>query len=134
MFKTATVSFRTKQELLELLDGVSRESGCSRSYLIEMILRKFLADKGGNGIQSDNPLEIKGGGLGVDVGEQSDGSVYLSLGKFRIGLPKTHGFKIIFDEKNSAFRLDLLPSVENSSGVTAFQQASGLFKESPESI
>ena len=50
MFKTATVSFRTKQELLELLDEVSRESGCSRSSLIEMILQKFLADNGGNGI------------------------------------------------------------------------------------
>jgi len=73
MFKTATVSFRTKQELLALLDDVSRESGCSRSSLIEMILRKFLSDNGGNEIQSDNLGEIKGGEHGVDVGELSGG-------------------------------------------------------------
>ena len=71
MFKTATVSFRTKQELLELLDEVSRESGCSRSSLIEMILQKFLADNGGNGIHVDKLPEIKGGASEVDVGELS---------------------------------------------------------------
>ena len=131
MFKTATVSFRTKQELLELLDEVSRESGCSRSYLIEMILRKFLADNGENGIKSVNPLEIKRGGPGVDVGELSDGSVYLSSGKFRIALSKTLGYKISFDEKKSAFQIDLLPSGGNASGVTALQEASCLCKESP---
>ncbi len=123
MFKTATVSFRTKQELLELLDDISRESGCSRSCLIEMILRKFLADKAGEGIRYDKLAEIKGGPTGVDVGELSDGSVYLSSGKFRIGLSKTLGYKIIFDEKNAAFQLDMLPSGENASGVKVSQEA-----------
>ena len=58
MFKTAAVSFRTRQELLELLDHVSRESECSRSSLIETILQKFLADKDGNGVQVENQVEI----------------------------------------------------------------------------
>lgn len=124
MFKTATVSFRTKQELLELLNDVSRESGCSRSSLIEKILSKFLVDNAGNGIRLENLAEIKGGATS-SVGETSDGSIYLSLGQLRIGLSKTLGYKIIFDEKKSAFQLDLLPSGENSSAVTAVQEAVG---------
>ncbi|MGO9952991.1 MAG: hypothetical protein ACLPN1_12395 [Dissulfurispiraceae bacterium] len=126
MFKTATVSFRTKQELLELLDEVSRESGCSRSSLIEMILRKYLADNGPSGIQFDKLADIKAGASDVDVDELSDGSVYLSLGKLKIGLSKAIGYKISFDENKSAFQLDLLPSGEKSSGFTALQEAAGM--------
>jgi hypothetical protein len=130
MFKTATVSFRTKQELLELLNDVSRESGCSRSSLIEKILSKFLVDNAGNSIRLENLDEIRGGATSADVGELSDGSVYLSLGQLRIGLSKTLGYKIIFDEKKSAFQLDLLPSSDNSSAVTALQESAGSRRES----
>lgn len=122
MFKTAAVSFRTRQELLELLDHVSRESECSRSSLIETILQKFLADKDGNGVQVENQVEIKGGAPAADEGELSDGIVYISMGKLRIGLPKDLGCKIIFDEKNSAFRLDLLPGEENLSNVVELRK------------
>lgn len=122
MFKTATVSFRTKQELLELLDHVSRESECSRSFLIEMILRKFLTDNDGSGTKHERPVEIKGCEPSADEGELSDGNVYISMGKFRIGLPKDLGYKIIFDEKKSAFQLDLLPSDEHLPNVTVLRK------------
>jgi metal-responsive CopG/Arc/MetJ family transcriptional regulator len=45
MFKTVTVTFRTRREMLEWLDQCSRESKCSRSSLIEMVLSGYLADR-----------------------------------------------------------------------------------------
>ena len=127
MFKTATVSFRTRQELLELLDHFSRESKCSRSSLIETILRKFLADNDVNGVDIDKRIEAGGDMLVADGGEQPEGVVYISVGKFRIGMPKDLAYKIVFDEKKSSFQLNLLPTDERSSDITEPQKKAGLW-------
>lgn len=108
MFKTVTVSFRTRQELLEGLDSICEEFKCSRSSLIETILREFLSGKDGSTVWNGN-------GAVVTAAEQqpqeveSERVVYLLLGGVRIGLPKNLRFQILFDEKISAFQLDLVP-------------------------
>jgi len=105
MFKTVTVSFRTKQELLEGLDHICGEFKCSRSSLIETILREFLSGKGGNSMPTR--------GLVLNAEQQSDAEsddvVHVSLGGVRLGLPKNLRFQIAFDEKSSVFQLELLP-------------------------
>jgi len=110
MFKTVTVSFRTKQELLDGLDRICGEFKCSRSSLIETILREFLSDKA----LSSNHNH----GLDLNVqqrqGAGSDDVVHVSLGGVRLGLPKNLRFQIAFDEKSSVFQLELLPGEPSS--------------------
>jgi hypothetical protein len=113
MFKTVTVSFRTRQELLESLDLASRESMCSRSSLIEKILRKFLADIEEKGIRPENSGESKGAAPAEEADVSTDGLVHVTVGKVRIGLPRNLRCKINFDENGSALRLDLASDEEN---------------------
>jgi hypothetical protein len=109
MFKRVTVSFRTRQELLEGLDRICGELKCSRSSLIETILREFLSDRGGSILQHGSRGVSKGAEQHPHAVESGNGVVYLSLAGVRLGLPKNLRFQVLFDEKNSAFQLDLAP-------------------------
>jgi hypothetical protein len=108
MYKTVTISFRTRKELLEWLDRVSLESKCSRSSLIETILRNFLAGRGEKVFQPESQIEIKD--LPSIEGEiPSDGSPFVDVGGVRIGLPKNLRCQIFFDKDRSVFQLDFSP-------------------------
>ena len=109
MFKTVTVSFRTRQELLEGLDLICEEYKCSRSSLIETILREFLSSREGSPVQNGSWDIVTATEQHTQEVETGDGIVFLLLGGVRVGLPKNLRFQILFDEKISAFQLDLLP-------------------------
>ncbi|HME45674.1 MAG TPA: hypothetical protein VKF36_21460 [Syntrophorhabdales bacterium] len=109
MFKTVSVSFRTRHELLEGLDRICEEFKCSRSSLIETILREFLSGKDGSAVRNGNLGVVTAAEQQPQEVESGDGVVYLLLGGVRIGLPKNLRFQILFDEKVSAFQLDLVP-------------------------
>jgi hypothetical protein len=119
MFKTVTISFRTKQELLEWLDRVSRESKCSRSSLIETVLHNYLKDKTGSDIHLENRVEIKGMECPVDESESPEGITYVTVGEVCVGLPKNRPCRISFDETQSIFKLDFAAGYESRSGVSA---------------
>jgi hypothetical protein len=121
MHKTVTISFRTRKELLEWLDRVSAESRCSRSSLIETILRNFLAESGGKQVLFDDFPEIKDEMKDVPSIEgelPSGGGPFVEVGGVRIGLPKNLRCQIFFDRNRSVFQLDFSPqegsSIESS--------------------
>jgi hypothetical protein len=117
MYKTVTISFRTRKELLEWLDRVSTESQCSRSSLIETILRNFLAERGGKQVLFDDFQEIKDEMKNVPSIEgelPSDGVPFVDVGGVRIGLPKNLRCQIFFDKNRSVFQLDFSPQEGNS--------------------
>ena len=124
MFKTVTISFRTRQELLEWLDHACRESRCSRSSLIETILRDFLAGRAEKGIHPENRSEIKGGAPPAANAKPPEGITYLTLGGVRIGLPKSLCWRIVFDEKRSIFQLDFTPGDGSATEVLSPPQRS----------
>ena len=109
MFKTVSVSFRTRQELLEGLDRICGEFKCSRSSLIETILREFLSGRGPSAPKNGNGTAAVGAEREYQAVESGDTIVYLSLAGVRLGLPKNLRFQVLFDEKSSAFQLDLAP-------------------------
>jgi hypothetical protein len=117
MFKTVTISFRTKQELLEWIDHVSRESRCSRSSLIETVLRNYFKGKTGSDIQLENRVEIKGLEPLAGGREPPEGITYVTVGEVSIGLPKNRPCRISLDETQSIFKLDFAADYENKSGV-----------------
>jgi hypothetical protein len=117
MFKTVTISFRTKQELLEWLDRVSRESGCSRSSLIETVLRNYFKGKTGPDIELENRVEIKGIEPLAGESEPPEGITYVTVGEVCVGLPKNRPCRISFDETQSVFKLDFAAGYENRSEV-----------------
>ncbi|HVN94944.1 MAG TPA: hypothetical protein VMT62_00795 [Syntrophorhabdaceae bacterium] len=109
MFKTVTISFRTKQELLDWLDHVSQESKCSRSALIEAILRKSI-DEGFQGDTMFNRIvEERGSAAAEERSLSSEDVSYVTVGGVKIGLPKNISCNISFDQDKSTFSLDLTP-------------------------
>lgn len=106
MFKTVTVTFRTRREMLEWLDQCSRESKCSRSSLIEMVLNGYLADRmekrGHLDVKQD--MRRKVAVLSRSIESQDYASVV--LGGVRIGLPKDRQCTIVFSKDEYAFKLD----------------------------
>jgi len=116
MFKTVTISFRTKQELLEWLDRVSRESGCSRSSLIETVLRNYFKGNTGSDIKLENRVEIKGMEPPADETEPPEGITYVTVGEVCVGLPKNRPCRISFDETQSIFKLDFAAGYESRPG------------------
>jgi hypothetical protein len=117
MFKTVTISFRTKQELLEWLDRVSRESGCSRSSLIETVLRNYFKGKTGPDIELENRVEIKGIEPLAGESEPPEGITYVTVGEVCVGLPKNRPCRISFDETQSIFKFDFAAGYEGKSEV-----------------
>ena len=109
MFKTVSVSFRTRHELLEGLDRICEEFKCSRSSLIETILREFLSGKDGSTVRNGSWGVVTAAEQQPEAIESENGVVYLYLGGVRLGLPKNLCFQVLFDEKNSAFHLDIMP-------------------------
>jgi hypothetical protein len=122
MFKTVTISFRTKQELLEWLDRISQESGCSRSSLIEAVLRNFLNGKNRSGVQVESRVEIKGVEPLADEAEPHEGITYVTVGDVRVGLPKKRQCRISFDEKQSLFQLDFAADHDSKSEGLPFPE------------
>jgi hypothetical protein len=117
MFKTVTISFRTKRELLEWLDRISRESKCSRSSLIEAVLHNFLINKAGPDIQWENRVEIKGMEPPAGESEPPEGITYVTVGEVCVGLPKNRPCRISFDETQSIFKLDFAAGHDGGSGL-----------------
>lgn len=123
MYKTVTVSFRTKRKLMELLDRMSRKWGCSRSSLIEAVLRSFLTGKSDLGVKLDNGVEMKGLEPFVDDERPPEGVTYVTVGGVRVGLPKNRRCRISFDERESVFQLDF--AKDNGSGSEASASPGG---------
>ena len=121
MFKTVTVTFRTRREMLEWLDQCSRESQCSRSSLIEMVLSNYLADR----IEKRGHLDVK-----QDMRKkvavlsrsiESNDYASVILGGVRIGLPKDRQCTIVFSKDESAFKLDFTNTGEEEQGTSQKQ-------------
>jgi hypothetical protein len=118
MFKTVTVTFRTRREMLEWLDQCSRESQCSRSSLIEMVLSDYLADR----IEKRGHLDIKQDmrkkitALSQNIESRDYASVI--LGGVRIGLPKDRQCTIVFSKDESVFKLDFANSDEGEQSLS----------------
>jgi len=122
MYKTVTVSFRTRRELLEWLDRVSVESQCSRSSLIETILRNFLAGRSEKVSQSESHLETKD--LPSIEGEiPSDGIPFVDVGGVRIGLPKNLRCQIFFDKDRSIFQLNFASQEDEAEETSPPQES-----------
>ena len=102
MFRTVTASFKTRRELLEWLDRMSVQSGCSRSSLIEAVLNKFLTGAD-SGIHVENRVEIKGVGSMPHKDEAPDGITFVTIGGVRVGLPKKPGMPDILRRKAISF-------------------------------
>lgn len=123
MYKTVTVSFRTKRKLMELLDRMSRKSGCSRSSLIEAVLHNVLAGNADAGLKLDNRVEIRAMEPFGDGDGLPDGVTYVTVGGVRVGLPKNRRCRISFDEKQSIFQLDF--AKENDGGPDGLPSQGG---------
>jgi hypothetical protein len=117
MYKTVTVSFRTKRKLMELLDRMSRKSGCSRSSLIEAVLHSVLTGKADSGFKLENRVEIKGMEPFTEEDGPPEDVSYVTVGGVRVGLPKNRQCRISFDERQSVFQLDFTPGQGSGSEV-----------------
>jgi len=115
MYKTVTVSFRTKRKLMELLDRMSRKSGCSRSSLIEAVLHNVLTGKAESGLKLDNRVEIRALEPFTDADGLPEGVTYVTVGGVRVGLPKNRQCRISFDERQSVFQLDFAKGDDDES-------------------
>lgn len=118
MFKTVTITFRTRREMLEWLDQCSRESQCSRSSLIEMVLNNYLTDR----IEKRGHLDIKQDMRKkvTALSRNIEGRDYASviLGGVRIGLPKDRQCTIVFSKDESVFKLNFADSDEEEQNAS----------------
>lgn len=107
MFKTEVITFRTSRELREFLDREGQEAKCSRSTLIETILRDFQEVKREGVFPPEAVGTRKAFGWPVKRADEGEEMKFLMLGGVRIALPKNLPLKISFNEGAGAFQIDL---------------------------
>jgi hypothetical protein len=103
--------------LREFLDREGRESKCSRSSLIEKVLRDFLAVKEGGVSPTEAGGARKTSAWPVKRGDDGEEMKILMLGGVRIALPKDLPVKISFDEGAAAFQIELVTGEKIEVGV-----------------
>ena len=118
MKKTVMISFRTSQDLKDCLDKIVSESNSSRSSVIEMIMREFLARNQEKWAQAPNGISRTELCIREEERNRSEKNVCLFLGGIRIDLPKNLKSKISLDEKKGIYQIELVvPKEENISSA-----------------
>ena len=107
MFKTEVITFRTNQELRQFLDQAGRESQCSRSSLIERLLRDSLAVRRKEVFPEDARGAKKNHEWSVEKGEDGGDMQIITLGGVRIAVPENMPVKVSFDEREAALQIEL---------------------------